>query len=139
MTMVPSSGALRPLLLAHLGAALLGCVQGVGPSSPDLVLTPAAVTFNATAGGANPPSQTITVTSGTFTVAGLTLGVTYGTGQPTGWLAAILASSSTPAGVTLLATTGSLAAGTYTATVSVSSPAANIAAKTAAVTFVVAP
>lgn len=79
-----------------------------------------------TAGGANPAAAVYEVrnrTGGTLT--GLAVeSITYDAGQPTGWLAASLAGATAPTNMTLAASAAGLAAGTYTATVRVSSPVA---------------
>jgi uncharacterized membrane protein len=106
---------------------------------PSIGLNPSSVTFNATAGGSNPASQAIAVAnSGGGTLTDLSTSVTYGSGQPTGWLAATLGATSAPTNITVAATTGSLPAGTYTATVEVRSSVASNSPQTVAVTFQVA-
>jgi hypothetical protein len=97
-------------------------------SNPTIGLTPSSRTFTATAGGASPATQTVSVTNvGGGTLNNLAVGtITYGSGQTTGWLSASLNQTTAPATVTLTATTGSLAAGTYTATVPVTSTATGI-------------
>lgn len=94
-----------------------------GPPAPAILLSPSSVSFAATQGGANPPPQPVNITnSGGGTLSGLTVGtISYGSGQPTGWLSATLSGSTAPATLTLSATTASLVAGTYTATVPVTS------------------
>ena len=57
----------------------------------------------------------------------------------TGWLAAALSSATAPATLSLNPITGSLSAGTYTATVSLISPVANNSPQNISVTFTVAP
>ncbi|MBL8989766.1 MAG: hypothetical protein JNJ80_26085 [Gemmatimonadetes bacterium] len=89
---------------------------------PGLALSSRTVSFNATAGGQSPAPRSVQVgNSGSGTLATLgTLsvgGVTYGRNEPVGWLAASLIDST----VTLTPTLGSLLAGIYTATVSVTS------------------
>ena len=107
---------------------------------PSLVLSSSAVNFNATGGGANPPAQTVNVTNGgSGTITALTATVTYTAGQPNGWLAATLGATSTPAVLTLTPTIGSLANGTYTATVSVAGTGAANSPRQIAVTLVVGP
>ena len=99
----------------------------------DLVVSPASVRMDAIRGGSNPPSQTALLSNGgggTLGALGVS-GITYG-GGASGWLSASLAGST----VTLDATTGSLAAGSYDATVGVTS--ANGGNESIDVTFVVA-
>jgi hypothetical protein len=105
-----------------------------------IALAPNSETFTATAGGANPAAQTVAVTnSGVGTLTGLAAGtVTYGASEPTGWLTATLDPATAPATLTLQPATGSLAAGTYHATVPVTSASASNSPQTVAVTFTVA-
>ena len=115
----------------------------IGPSTgggPLVALSSANQTFTAPEGGANPAAQTVEVTNGgDGTLDGLTAAVTYTAGQPTGWLNASLSAPAAPSTLTLRATTGSLTAGTYTASVAVTSPAAGNSPQPVAVTFTVAP
>ncbi|MEZ4586319.1 MAG: hypothetical protein R2909_07970 [Gemmatimonadales bacterium] len=89
---------------------------------PGLTLNPTAVGFNAVEGGASPGVELVGISnsgSGTLaTLGALSVGApTHAAGEPGGWLAATLADST----VTLRATTGTLRAGTYHATVPVTS------------------
>ena len=112
---------------------------GSGSGGPIIALSSASQTFSAPAGGANPAAQTVEVTNGgSGTLDGLASTVTYTAGQPTGWLSAALSSPAAPSTLTLTATTGSLAAGAYTASVAVASPSAGNSPQTIAVTFNVA-
>ena len=109
---------------------------GAGPAM--IAVNPSGVTFEATAGGANPAPQTAAVTnSGNGTLTGLTATVSYAAGQPTGWLTAAWNQTTAPATLTLQATTGTLAAGTYNATVAVASPVAPNSPQNVSVTFTV--
>ena len=105
-----------------------------------IALAPGSATFSATVGGANPAAQTIAVTnSGVGALGGLAVGtITYGASETTGWLTATLNQATAPATLTLQPATGSLAAGTYHATVPVTSAAASNSPQTVAVTFTVA-
>lgn len=96
--------------------------------APAIALSASALTFGATAGGGNPPAQSVTITNGgTGTLSDLALDPPlYGIGQPTGWLATSLAGSTAPSSATFTPSTGALAAGTYTATVAVKSSAAGV-------------
>lgn len=108
-------------------------------TSPQIGLSTLNVSFNATAGGAAPPNQTVDVTNtGAGTLDGLGVAVNYTNGPP-GWLAASLSATTAPAVITLAATTSALGAGTYTASVSVTSNAASNSPQNVAVTLVVAP
>jgi hypothetical protein len=91
------------------------------PANPQIGVNPNTITFNATAGGSNPASQGVNVTNtGSGTLGGLGFGIQYNTGTP-GWLSGSLSGPTAPATLTLSATTGALAPGTYTATVTVQS------------------
>jgi hypothetical protein len=92
-------------------------------SSPTISLSPTSLTFNATVGGGNPSSQNVTVSnSGGGTLAVPTTGIVYHSGS--GWLSVQVQGSQAPYTLVTQPTTGSLAAGTYTATVNVSSSGA---------------
>ncbi|MEZ5351943.1 MAG: malectin domain-containing carbohydrate-binding protein [Bryobacteraceae bacterium] len=83
--------------------------------APILSVAPATLTFAATAGGASPASQTFNVTN---TGTGGPIAWTASSNAP--WLAVTPGSGTTPAGaVTVTAATGSLAAGAYSASISV--------------------
>jgi hypothetical protein len=113
-------------------------VSVIVPTQPAIGLSTTTVAFNATAFGGNPAAKTVNVTNaGTGTLTGLGVATIYGPGA-TGWLGASLNTTTAPATVTLAATTGALAAGTYTATVQVSSPVAGNSPQTVNVSFVVA-
>ncbi|NJD10138.1 MAG: choice-of-anchor D domain-containing protein [Gemmatimonadetes bacterium] len=97
------------------------------PAAPDLLVSPAAVNFSAETGGSNPASQSVTISNaGGGGISDLgTLGVstiTYGAGA-SGWLGRTLSGST----VTVSVTTGSLAAGTYSASFNVTSTAGGAA------------
>ena len=108
---------------------------------PTIALSSASASFTAQQGGANPAAQNLTVSNtGAAPLAPLTgLQATVSAGAT--WLAATLNTSTAPATLTLSATTGALTAGTYNATVSISSSAAGVtnSPQSVAVTFVVAP
>ncbi|MEZ4417615.1 MAG: choice-of-anchor D domain-containing protein [Gemmatimonadota bacterium] len=118
-------------------------VSYVVANPPSIVLsTSTPLEFQALEGGASPASQTVAVTNGGGgQLTGLSTSVSYGAGQPTGWLSAPVAPTTAPATITLSATTGALSAGTYNATVSVSSTAPGVtnSPQVIAVTFVVSP
>jgi hypothetical protein len=108
------------------------------PLPPAIGLSTTNVAFSATVGAGNPSNQTVSVTNtGGGTLDGLATTITYASGQPTGWLNATLSGTTAPATVTLQATLGALAAGDYSATVSVSSSAASNSPQTVDVTFTV--
>jgi hypothetical protein len=99
-------------------------------------LSATAVTFTDTIGTGDPAVQTIAVSNtGNGTLTGLAVGtISYGTG-PTGWLTVTLEGATAPATLTLAAAKGSLAAGTYTATVPVTSSVASNSPRNVTVTF----
>jgi hypothetical protein len=96
--------------------------------TPSIAVSSSALSFNTVQGASSPVPNAVTVTNGgTGALSGLSTGtISYGAGQPIGWLTASLNSTSAPATLTLSPTLGSLAAGTYTATVPVSSTAAGV-------------
>ena len=109
----------------------------VTAATPAIALTPASRSFAATQGGANPASQTVTITnSGGGTLSGLSVGtITYGAGA-SGWLTgASLNTTTAPATLTLQPSIGSLATGSYTATVPVLSALASNSPQTVSVTL----
>jgi len=116
-----------------------------GPPPPAIGLSSSSVTFTAPLGGANPATQTVSVTNaGGGTLSGLALGtIRYvmdtlrPTPTPTGWLSASLDGSTPPATLTLNVATGTLAPGTYAAYVPVISGVASNSPQSVAVTFTV--
>jgi hypothetical protein len=94
------------------------------PVAPGLGVSETRCVVNATVGGANPPPGTIRVRNvGGGVLSGLALGaISYGGGWASG-LTATLDVTTAPAVVTFQATTGALAIGKYTATVSLSASA----------------
>ena len=88
---------------------------------PALALVPSSVNFTGPP-GSGALSQPVEVqNTGGGTAEGLQATIAYGAGQPTGWLTIFLNATETPTSVFLTARTGALAAGTYTATVRVTS------------------
>jgi fibronectin type 3 domain-containing protein len=105
---------------------------------PAIALGATSAAFVASAGGAQPPPQTVAVTNaGGGTLSGLSTSISYTGGQPTGWLSASLSGTTAPATITLQANTTSLAAGSYTATVTLSSGVAQNSPQQIAVTLTV--
>lgn len=95
--------------------------------APTITLSSSSKSFSATVGGSSPATQSVDITNGgTGSLSGLTATVSYTTGQPTGWLTATLGATSAPTTLTLAAAPGSLAVGTYDATVSIASTAAGV-------------
>jgi hypothetical protein len=98
-------------------------------TTPAIAINPANATFSAAAGAASPAAASIAVTNaGTGSLGGLALGtITYGSGQTGGWLVGAISGSSAPSTVTLTPTTSTLLAGTYTASVPVTSSTTGVA------------
>ncbi len=146
----PNTSALAP---GTYGATLQVAAPGAANSPQDVAITytvqtpptialsTGAVAFTAQQSTGNPAPQTVAVTNtGAAPLAPLTgLQATVGAGAP--WLSASLNTSTAPATLTLTAATGSLTAGTYNASVSISSSAPGVtnSPQTVAVTFAVTP
>jgi len=115
-------------------------IQSDIESSVTINLSSPTLGFYAARGGPNPPAQVITVTSDdSGALSGLTLGsIAYGPGG-SGWLQLpAINSASAPATVTVQSVTGSLAEGTYTATIPVLSSTASNSPQHITVTLTVA-
>lgn len=119
------------------GTLLVGGVV-LPPLPPTLALSTNTIAFSATVSGATPPAQTVDITnSGGGTLSGINFSLTYGSNQSSGWLAVTLSALTAPSSVSLSVSRGSLPAGSYSATVTVSAAGATNAAQTIAVTFIV--
>jgi adhesin/invasin len=105
---------------------------------PSLAFTRDSVGFAATANGPNPGADSVTVVNpGGGPLTGVALGtISYGAGA-SGWLGDTLRGTATPDILVLTAQTGTLAVGSYTATVPVTAAAATNSPHTLKVTFVV--
>src|SRR5439155_952320 len=108
-------------------------------AAPAIALNSTSVSFSATPGGANPAPQTVSVTNGGGgTLSGRSEERRGGREcRSRGWLSASKRGSTAPATLTLSATSGSLAAGMYAATVPVAWSVAGNSPQTVSVTFVV--
>jgi hypothetical protein len=84
-----------------------------------LQLSAGTLAFTATQGGALPTAQLVSVTAASGAASGLVPTVSYTSG--TGWLAATVGSN-TPATLTVRPSRTDLAAGTYSATVTIAAP-----------------
>jgi hypothetical protein len=105
---------------------------------PAIGLSPGTLSFSGVSTGTSPAAQTVSVTNtGGGTLSGLSAGISYGSGS--GWLSASLNTTTAPATLTVSANPAALSAGTYTATVAVSSGVASNSPQNVGVTFVVAP
>lgn len=153
MTVQPVTGALAPgsytatipitSPVATNSPRTITVTFNVAPPPPTIALGSSSLTFNATQGAANPASQTVTITNGGGgTLSGLSVGtVTYGAGA-SGWLSVPTLSATTAnpsVTLTVQPNTGSLTAGTYTATIPVQSAVAANSPQNVTVTFIVAP
>ena len=130
----------RSLAIAGLGAFLASCGGSTAPQThPAIGLAVASIEFGAQFAGGNPSAQTVNITnSGTGTLSGLSLGmISYAAGA-SGWLNATLSTGTAPASISLNATTGSLAQGSYSATIPVTAAGATAPASLK-VTFVIFP
>ncbi len=106
-----------PVVKQADGSLMVGGVVAP-PVPPALAVSGTAVAFTASTVGAAPAPQTIQVTnSGGGALTGVSLSLSYGPNEPTGWLTLSLSESAAPATITLTANRGTLAAGTYSATV----------------------
>jgi hypothetical protein len=129
----PTNRNSRRALILLLGLPLLclgilRCGGGGGEQNPTgaINISPNTITFTTTPGGAVDP-KTVGITPATVNLTGLTVASAYTGTPPSQWLDATLSSSeatlAAPAIVTLEVTNSNLPAGTYKATVTVSSPA----------------
>lgn len=111
----------RRLLTLTLAALLAACGKPPKVQAPMLVVSPATASFVATAGGAAPATQDLAVTNGGAGALGQpTAQVTYQSGA--GWLTeAAVSGAAAPYVLRLGVTPGTLAAGTYQATVRLTS------------------
>jgi hypothetical protein len=114
-------------------AMAVNLTVAAAPVTPGVSVTPAGLNFSATAGGANPSSQAVTISNS----GGGTLSWTAAKTQP--WLVLGATSGSGVFVLSVQAIAGSLAAGTYTDTITISAAGANPASQTVSVTFTVAP
>jgi len=106
----------------------------VPTASPAIALSPSSLTFSATAGGANPAAQNVSVTnSGSGTLADVTTSISYGSGS--NWLTVTRSGSGNSQTLANSVNISGLAAGTYTATVSVYSTGASNSPRTYTVTL----
>jgi len=125
----------RDTITAASGALTATGVLDVVPR-PAIGFSTDSVGFSATASGPNPAPDTVGVTNaGGGSLAGLAVGtIGYGPGA-SGWLSATLTRTTAPDTLVLTAQTGSLAAGTYSATVPVTAVNATNSPHTVKVTF----
>jgi large repetitive protein len=92
---------------------------------PTIAAEPASLNFQASFGGPSPnPVQVRITNSGGGALEGLSATVEYPAGSPAGWVTLSLTGTTAPTDLTVSAVTGSLSAGTYSATVRVASQGA---------------
>jgi hypothetical protein len=106
-------------------------------SQPIIVPSATSATFDVTRGAALPTATVLNIANGGGgTLSGLARSVSYGPGA-TGWLTATLGGTVAPTTLSLQPNTTSLTAGTYTATVSLTSTVPGVASVDVPVTLVV--
>ncbi|MEZ5356403.1 MAG: malectin domain-containing carbohydrate-binding protein [Bryobacteraceae bacterium] len=127
-----TNGILDLRMIRVIGNAMVAGIEilTAGPADPVLAVSPSTLTFAASVGGANPASQSINITN-----SGGGGPISWTATDDASWLTVTPGSGSTPSnGVTVSAATGSLAQGTYNATITVMGAGQT---KTVAVSFVV--
>ncbi|HXF48511.1 MAG TPA: fibronectin type III domain-containing protein [Verrucomicrobiae bacterium] len=104
--------------------------------SPTIAFNPTSVTFTDTIGTANPAAKIVNVTNGGGgSLTGLTVGtISYGAGASE-WLTAVLSGTTAPTTLTLMSNLSGLSAGSYTATVPVTSGVASNSPQMISVSF----
>ena len=108
----------------------------VGAPQPILRLTPATLNFSGPKGGPNPTDSIIQITNaGAGSLTGLAISVGYPGGQPSGWVATQLNGATAPTTLAIGARTGTLDVGSYTASVTVTSPVAPNSPQRVDITF----
>jgi len=133
----PGGGPRARRLAATLAGLALSTACGSSPAAPAIDLSSSTLRFYATQGGADPPSETFSVSNaGGGTLAFPNATVRYGSGS--GWLVATSSGTSAPYAVTVQPSIGGLAAGSYEATVSVACPGATHSPESVPVTLTVA-
>ena len=103
------------------------------PAPPVLAVTPATLAFSGTVGGASPAAKTFAVSN---TGGG---SMDWTASESAAWMSVSPGSGTNAGTVTVTPTITGLAAGTYTADVTVAAPGATGSPKTVAVTFTVSP
>jgi hypothetical protein len=133
-----TDGMLQIDVIGVVGRGLLSGIQvltGGGsvppPQIPVLTVSTNSAAFAGTAGGANPAAQSISITN----TGGGTL--TWTAAKTQAWLTLSTSSGSGAGTISMQPVTGSLAAGIYTDTVTISAPGATPTSKTVAITFTI--
>jgi hypothetical protein len=147
------SGQLDALLRRGLGLGLLLGLSSCGsdgvspdptpppPPVPLIALSPTAVTFQGIQGGGDPAPVSVAIANPVAgsTLVGLAVSNISYTGAGTGWLTAELASTQAPTTLTLRPGLGALGAGSYSATVTLSSSQSGVAPVTLGVSLQLSP
>jgi glucose/arabinose dehydrogenase len=115
-----------------LSAYVMGVPPGP-PPPPSLAVSPTSLAFSGTAGGANPASKTLSVTN-----AG-SGALSFTASDNAAWLSVSPGSGSAPATLTAAVNLSGLAAGDYSATITVDGGGVNGSPKQIPVTLTVAP
>ena len=123
----------RALTAAQISTDMNVPIGPPPPAPPQLAVTPASLAFSATQDGANPDSKSLVVAN----TGGGTL--SYTATDDAAWLSVTPASGSAPQNLTANVNVGGLAAGTYTATVTVTSAGVQGSPASIPVTLTVAP
>lgn len=130
VTITSAVGGVAPKDISVTFTVAQGPIIGLSKSS----VTPTQVAFSTTA-----VPDTVAVTNpGGGTLTGLSASIAYGAGA-SGWLTATLGSTTAPTSLLLSSDASALAAGTYTATVTVTSSTPGVASQAVNVTFSVLP
>ena len=122
-------------ITATSGAASKQVAVTVTPRAR-ITVAPTTLAFSGTSGGVAAQQSVNITNSGGSTLSGLAVSVQYGTGA-TGWLTTNLSSTTAPASLSVQPNLASLAAGSYTATISVTSSVAENSPTTIPVTLTV--
>ncbi|MEP7382403.1 MAG: Ig-like domain-containing protein [Gemmatimonadota bacterium] len=131
--------AIVPVQSALSGVATkaITVILRISPATT-MALSSSNVTMNAPNGGGNPADASVAISnSGSNPLSGLVASVSYTGAAPTNWLTTTLSSTNAPATLTLSANVATLASGSYTASVSISSPVALNSPRTVDVTLTV--
>ena len=120
---------LTTIIEGLLGTIPSQCLSG-GAVTPVLTTSPASLTFNATAGLANPTNQTFTITD-TASSGSLSWSVS----DDAAWLTVTPTSGTGDAAPIVSVDTTGLAAGTYNSTITITAPGATGTPKTVTVTL----
>ena len=130
----PGSATLRATAGGRSAQAQVEVLPG-----PSLVLTPSEVTIDGTEGESSPAVNVGIGNGGNGPISGLAAVVSFGSETSVEWLSVGLNGTTVPTSLTLVASGVGLTAGTYTASVQITSPIAGGLATSLDVTFDVYP